>query len=247
MVSLLKDLPQQTTTAKRFLNLSYVLKPDGWQLMHDDHHCLINQLTSEQTAPYLLDVIMTTYYRESGYEYAFHGAAAQWQNTNIFLPAPSGSGKSTLFAHLTHQLKATPYSDEVIVLDSAFNPKQVPFPMTLKSGSWPLFADMTFLEPGWQRKDGRQLKYHFLSWQTPSLATKNMMIFPRYQADHQGGIQKIGPCKAIFNLSYSGYEFAHGENEAAISKLLNWLNSIDIYEMIYPDSKIAEALIRENL
>lgn len=247
IVLLFQALPNADKTANKFLNLSIERHGNLWTLCHDNSTELITHLEEKQTVPYLLDVVMTTFYREIGYCSAFHGAAVQWQNSNLLFPAPSGSGKSTLFAHLVHNQKAIPYSDEVIVLDYKFNPLQVPFPMTLKTGSWPLFKDIKFTNKIWQRTDGRALKYHSLEWPPTKKGLPTVMIFPQYQAEQNGHLHKIGPCKAMFNLGLSGYEFFEGENEMTIGQLLDWLNTIKIYEMIYPNSLKAEQMLREIL
>lgn len=247
LTKLFKDLPRSSKANHQFLNLSLHLDENGWAIIHNEKDLLIDSLDTNQTAPYILDIVMTVYYREMGYKYAFHGSAVQWHEKNLFFPAPSGSGKSTLFAHFVHDLNATPFSDEVIALDNHFDPMQMPFPMTLKTGSWPLFPNMEYAEPEWQRTDKRTLKYSFLNWSAPLASKQNFMFFPRYMPEHTGGIQKIGPCKAIFNLGFSGYELAQGEDEQTITQLLEWLNDINLFEMVYPSSSVAERLISEAL
>lgn len=244
--TLLNDLPITTEPVNLFLNINLRFTANGWEIIIDDTNCVINGLTIEQTAPYFLDIVMTMFYRQSNFKYAFHGAAFQYNNYNVYLPALSGRGKSTLFAFF-NQLGAIPLSDEVIVLDGLLQPIPIPFPMTLKKGSWPLFSTLENNQKVWQRTDGRTLKYYPLKWQITKKELPCVIFFPHYSVEGNESIIKIGACKAIQNMGMSGYEFFEEENENLIASLLEWLNTIPIFELTYRSSKSAQHMIMSKL
>lgn len=225
-------------------HLDIVLKdtPQGW-ILQANQDFEVTGLKTEQLAPMLMDIIMTGYYRSLPFEFAFHGAAIQWQGKNMFFAAASGKGKSTLTAFFANQ-GATILSDEVICLDTDFEPSQIRLPMTLKSGSWPFAGSLDEQMSIWNRGDGRRLKYFVPKWREPQLNLPTALFFPSFDLDSDEKMQQTGPCKALQILALSGYEFA--ENSAdAINKLLIWLDSIPTFEVSYHDRSHALLMIKD--
>lgn len=239
-------LPKTECISEAFLNITLKQTQNGWAIIANENLTVIDNLETLETAPFILDLVMMIYYRQSNYQVAFHGSAVQFKGHNLFFPALSGSGKSTLFGHFNQQ-GAIPFSDEVIVLDSEFSPIPVPFPMTLKSGSWPLFPDFAHNPTIWKRPDGRMLKYYSPSWQSPVKSLPESLIFPQYSLSDPESIQAIGPCKSLQKIGLAGYEFFEEENEWVIDELLKWLDRIPVFEVFYHHCENAEQMIWSQL
>jgi len=246
IAELFLDLPKQDSKlTNHFLNIFIKKQTDTWAIYVDDKS-VINGLERAQVAPFVIDLAMAAYYRNTDFKYAFHGAGLQWLSHNLYFPAISGSGKSTLFAHLI-ELGAIPLSDEVVSLNEEFQPSPIPFPMTLKQGSWALFPKLKPFSPIWRRGESRLLKYYPLDW-SESLPNKPaLIIFPKYSEHGQESITSVTPCQAMYNLSSNGYELYQQGNEQMLDALLHWLDSIPLLEISYPNSESAERLIRRAI
>lgn len=246
LAKLFSQLPHSEIKNKDFLNIRLEKSNSGWAIIVNGNITVIDNLKSHETAPFILDLAMMTYYRQANFKIAFHGSAIQFKGHNLYFLAPSGSGKSTIFAYF-NQIGAIPFSDEALVLDSDFYPIPMPFPMTLKKGSWPLFPNYDHNQSIWQRPYGPALKYFFPKWKPPSKACPACMIFSQYSTSQPEYIQAIGPCKALQNIGLGGYELAEQESEETIENLLNWLDTIPIFEMSYQDFNNAEQMIMSQL
>lgn len=230
---LLSGLQAKTKKAVKYLNIEVAQTRQGWTIKGNDNFSFKN-IKTEFLMPMILDMVMTSYYRASNFNYAFHGAAIQWQGYNLYFAAASGKGKSTLSSYFS-SLDSTLLSDEVISLNKNFEPIQIKLPITLKPGSWNLANDLKEHPTEWQRPDGRKLKYYSPQWRLFQPGLKPVLILPNYDPNTEASILNIGPCNALKHLALSGYELLEEDKEEAIQNLLRWLNEIPKYQITYQD------------
>ena len=156
----------------------------------------------------------------------------------IFIfPGVSGSGKTSLCLHLvTHGF--TCYSDELAVINKDFSPQPLPFPVSIKSGAWPLF-DSAWPELGhskiWEKDNGIALKYLLLPTDldapVDSKITQQTIIFPTFDPEAvHASYKKLSPTQALVNIIQAGYQIKQGLNQANIVDLISFVNTIPACE-----------------
>jgi hypothetical protein len=165
----------------------------------------------------------------------------------ILLPGASGSGKTTLTAGLT--LAGFKYfSDEVALLEEETLALR-PFPLALgvKRGAlaaveerWPEVAALQ----AHTRVDGELVRYLALPRErcapADSTCAAGWLIFPRYGADLATELRPISQPEALRRLMQECMVLPQSLDEAHVEKLVQWMRTLECYEL--PMSSLARAV-----
>ena len=182
---------------------------NGWAILLDGkiQHAIED---STSVADILRTVILDTIGSKLGNWIGLHAAGVLSPAGKVLLlAAPSGSGKSTLALEL--MLAGFEYlGDDTQILN--LDTQEVwPFPTSanLKPGSWPLFekqlpelTDIQIFRP-----DTRPVKFLPIKLDLEEVNRPyktRALLFPEYNEDTEGSIEKIGPSVQIKLLSDSG-------------------------------------------
>jgi hypothetical protein len=158
-----------------------------------------------------------------------HAGAIGTPEGGAILAGPSFSGKSTLCAAL-HQAGLLCFGDDSVCLTPAFEIAGMPFALSLREGSWPLFPHL----------DRPRFLASNLNGQSPTIPSK-LLIFVNYDPDAAATTTESVPTlDALVSINQSGFWVEH--TQLAISAFLEWLSRIPIYRLTY--SSLTEAVSR---
>lgn len=158
-----------------------------------------------------------------------HAGAIGTPEGGVILAGPSFSGKSTLCAAL-HQAGLLCFGDDSVCLTPAFEIAGMPFALSLREGSWPLFPHL----------DRPRFLASNLNGQSPTIPSK-LLIFVNYDPDAAATTTESVPTfDALVSINQSGFWVEH--TQLAISAFLEWLSRIPIYRLTY--SSLTEAVSR---
>lgn len=178
---------------------------------------------------------------------SIHAGVVAFGDTCVLLPAQAGSGKTTLTAALA-RAGATYFSDE-IGLVNADNLDVIPVPLslTIKDGS---VAPLRHLYPELDelivhvREDHVRVRY--LPPPAAALplagatARARWIVFPAYAADATTELRPIDRPTALRRLLTESYMPPHRLNRASVEALVQWMRTVDCYEL--PFSSLDEAV-----
>ena len=199
--------------------------------------------------PIVQDMIRLLYYHNIDYLIALHSAALEYKGKTLLFPASSGSGKSTLTAYLMHHGFHV-FSDELTIIKKDTSIVPLPFPLSIKEGSWNILANFT--------KEGEELTTHYrfdeqkLYLLPPTqMANNNIssnnayIIFPTYIKDTEIILTSIDIIEALELMSNIQYHIANYKDVANIESWLNILITCKIYKLSYSNIEEAKKMIKE--
>jgi hypothetical protein len=163
-----------------------------------------------------------------------HAGAIGTEKACVILAGASFSGKSTLCVSLMLSGLLC-YSDDSAAFTQDFEVAGMPFAISLREGSWPLFP--------------KSYRTRFLPSNlnaTTPTAPPIALIFVNYQADAQGTIlDPIQPFDALVAIQQSGFWVEHSQQ--AIRSFLDWICKVPIYRLTYSDLAAATQTVRDLL
>ncbi len=149
-----------------------------------------------------------------------HAGAVGNQDRCVILAGASFSGKSTLCAALM-QSGLLCYSDDSACLTTDFEVAGMPFALSLRESSWPLFPGL----------DHRRFLTSNLNGTSPS-AVPIALIFVEYRAEVQSTtLESVGLFDALVALQESGFWVK--PTKPAIAAVLDWLSRLPIHRLRY--------------
>jgi hypothetical protein len=158
-----------------------------------------------------------------------HAGAVGTLQASAILAGPSFSGKSTLCAAL-HQAGMLCFGDDSVCLTPSFEVAGMPFALSLREGSWPLFP----------RLNSPRFLPSNLNGRSPTVASK-VLLFVNYDPEATATTMEPVPIfDALVSINQSGFWVEH--TKTAISAFLEWLSRIPIYRLTY--SSLTEAVSR---
>ena len=163
-----------------------------------------------------------------------HAGAVGTESSCVILAGASFSGKSTLCVSLMLSGLLC-YSDDSAAFTRDFAIAGLPFAISLREGSWPLFPE--------------QFRTRFLPSNlkgTTPVAPPAALIFVNYQADAQGtALDPMEPFDALIAIQQSGFWVEH--SQPAIQAFLGWICKIPIYRLTYSDLASGTQTVRQLL
>lgn len=158
-----------------------------------------------------------------------HAGAVGNSDSCIILAGASYSGKSTLCAAVM-QSGLLCYSDDSACLTEHFTVAGMPFAISLREGSWPLFPEL----------NGPRFVGSNLNGSSPEAKAVGL-IFVNYDPEAAATtLQPVSTFEALTRLNASGFWVEH--TKEAITAFLNWLGCIPIRELRY--SSLREAVLK---
>jgi hypothetical protein len=159
----------------------------------------------------------------------------------VLLAGQSHCGKSTLCAALMGRGLAY-YCDDSAVLDREFRVTPMPFPVMLRSGSWPSIEDRfpAFKDsPVYRRWD---TEVRFLTPVTaPGPAAVTALIFVRHERGAETQLAELSVLDSLLALQRSGFWVEHARE--SIERFLSWLAGIGRYNLRYSKLEDAEGIV----
>ena len=186
---------------------------------------------------------MVAAYRRSQCLVSLHAAAVTANNKCVLLAGVPGSGKSTLTAALLAKGFGYCADDTALLTEPPIRVRGVPTRLGLKEGSWPvvreLWPELDALAVH-QRADGKRIRYLLpdnVMSATPSDAaqTAHVLVFPHYESDSPTVMQRLRRADALLKLAESGYDIPEVINGDVVATLIDWMTSLDCYELHYSD------------
>lgn len=162
-----------------------------------------------------------------------HGGAAGTRESCVIVAGASFSGKSTLCVALM-QAGLLCYSDDSACLTFDFKIVGMPFAVSLRESSWPLFPNL----------DRPRFLPSNLNGTSPAVRPA-AMIFVNYQPDAPTTLEPVATFDALVGLQQSGFGVEH--TEPAIHAFVDWISHLPIYELTYSSLPEAVAVVRNLL
>jgi hypothetical protein len=163
-----------------------------------------------------------------------HAGAVGNSEACVILAGASFSGKSTLCAALMLSGLLC-YSDDSALLTTNFEIAGMPFALSIREGSWPLFPQL----------DRPRFLPSNLNGTTPATPPK-ALVFVNYQPETQTTIlEPVEPFEALIAINQSGFWVEH--TQPSIAAFIDWLARIPIHRLTYSDLQSAAATVRNLL
>ena len=205
-----------------------------------------------EIAPRLSYYVIDSVYRGIDFLIAIHAAALSLGDSCVVFPGNCGVGKTTLSAALIKD-GFKYFTDDTAILDrKTLRVISVPVSLRIKEGSWETVQkifDESFSMTEHAASEGRKIRY--LSPPEGSTAQGNepgdlvkALVFPKYSPEFKTSVQPISRLDAIRRLQECGYDLGACLNRSRVVELLNWIKSVDCYEMNIGLLSEATAIVR---
>lgn len=182
---------------------------------------------------------------------AIHAAAVANGHSCVLLPAPPGGGKSTLAAAMMASGYHYCTDDFAMLSREPICLRPTPVSLTLKSGSWPVLADVLpaiAALTSYRRLDGKVVKY-LPPWpgsfaQPPRTGLPvAAIVFPKYARNCESELRPITRGQAFMRITESGYDVPGGLDTDWMSITVRWLRDVPCYELPFSDVNRAVAAL----
>ena len=234
LAATLVDVTVEAADPPTLLSIRIVASGDGYTIERDDDM----PPRSIATRGAVIDWVLSRWNKEVLYgseHVCIHTGAVVGSAGTLLLPAASGSGKSTLTAALV-QAGYGYLSDEAIAFDLGSGELLAyPKPISLKSGSWPLFAPLLAGEVG----DGPDIPRHVAASTLRSGAPARpspvvAIVFPEFHAEGRSELAPVRRAEALIELATDTIRF----NERArpsIDRLASVVRGATCHRLVHAD------------
>jgi hypothetical protein len=174
---------------------------------------------------------------------AFHGALLAQDDRSVLLSAPSGSGKTTLAIALA-KAGWSVLTDEMALLDRGLSWRGLPFRPCVKSENYALIAS-TFPEVGNAMEHvrfGRRVKFLPIRLDTRPVMLRTV-VFPEYRPDAESSLVPVSPAEGLQRLLAQCIYVPPGFNEADVTRLVSWHDSVRYLSLVFGDARSASDLV----
>ncbi len=201
---------------------------------------VIEDCAFDELAPIVHGVFIVRFYEANFTSLAFHCAAMCSEAGTILMPGASGSGKSTLAAALA--ASGFPYvTDELVLVDlEQGSMLGAPLAIGLKEGSWELsdgyYPHIGQLE-SFLRQDGQRIKYITPASVCEGYTFDNIscIVFPKLIDEHSLSLHPVSTLETFARLTEAGYDTRRKLCIQDVGIILDWIGSIQVYELRYRD------------
>jgi len=194
----------------------------------------------------LQDIMLIALYQSKKHLISIHAATLEYHKNVFLFPAISGSGKTTLAAALMKS-NFTLYSDELAIIDLKGNILPLPFPLSIKEGSWKILKDSYPILSKTDyhiRFDNQKVKYLPPEHKAASFNKPTHIIFPKYTKNVATKLTTLSVCEAMYQIKEAGYELNEPLNIENFEKILDYLMLLPAYQLEYSSLDEAITLIK---
>lgn len=197
----------------------------------------------------LINRILELSYPDARFLALLHAGGVVVNGGVVILAGGKGSGKSTLTASLVaHGLPFV--GDDLVPIDGRTgNVMPAPFAIGAKQGSWAILKEAypEILKLRSYELDGTRVRYLNVSSKRCGIPPNGLpvrsIVFPMFDANGQGGIQKINALQALEQVTSTGSWIS--TTKADLSTLLRIFSDIDVFLMRYDYSEMAIDLFKK--
>lgn len=186
-------------------------------------------------------------YAKARFDVAFHAAMVANADCGVLLSAPRERGKSTLAAFLIARgFDLLADEPALLRLDTA-SVLDLPLPISLKEGSWPLFAaDLRQIEgsPVHIRSDGTKIRLVHPPRYSATPRRITHVVFPHYCPSLSPQIEPVSPFLALRLLSEGGMRLAPHLSRNSFECFLNLICETASYRLCYASLREASQMLR---
>jgi hypothetical protein len=181
-------------------------------------------------------------YAASQSQLLIHGATVFSGERCVLLPGQPRAGKSTLTAALVASGLGFCTDDFSLLDQNPLRLRGIPLCIGLKEGSWPLFEQSipaVAALPTHVREDGQQVRY--LPPPVQRLAKPQdhfrvtAIVFPRLSENAACMLNPLPRSAALLQIAESGYHLMGELNADTVEATIEWLKTLDCYELHYWD------------
>lgn len=168
-----------------------------------------------------------------------HGSCVSRHDRSLLLAGQGGSGKSTLTAALLQE-DWRYLADDITILDGpSLVPVPVPFAISVKSGSWPVLAQ---IYPRLMRQHEhvlgrRRIRYLSVPQSEESSAAPIAIICPEYSAGCEPSLLTLDPLTVLDRL-FSPESWVD-VTPTSLTAFLAWIGQTPAYALRYPTTQVA--------
>jgi hypothetical protein len=218
LIPRLGDLPPSTEPPAHTIHLRQA--PHATLLYLDGTHLATESLVTAARAR-LLQELTRLAQPNPAFTAILHAGAVGTPRSAAILAGPSFSGKSTLCAALQQQGDLLCLGDDSACLTPDFHIAGMPFALSLREGSWPLFPQL----------DRPRFLPSNLNGTSP-LVPATCLLFVNYDPSATATVLDPVPTfDALVALNESGFWIEH--TQPAITAFLDWLAQIPIHRLTY--------------
>jgi Coenzyme PQQ synthesis protein D (PqqD) len=194
-------------------------------------------------APLIHATVLHLSYAASQSLVSLHGAAVfSGDGRCVVLPGRPGAGKSTLTAALVSAGLGYCTDDFILLDGDPLYLRGIPLCIGLKTGSWPLLEDSTpgiAALPTHLRADGQQVRYLAPPLERVAHAEERFkvaaIVFPCIAENQPCRLGALTRSAALVRIADAGYHLLGGLDEVTFLAILEWVRSLDCYELSYSD------------
>ncbi len=228
----LGDLPRSTDPQAHTFHLRQT--PHATLLYLDGTHLATESLVTAARARLLQELTRLAQPSQT-FTAILHAGAVGTTCSAAILAGPSFSGKSTLCAALQQQGDLLCLGDDSACLTPDFHIAGMPFALSLREGSWPLFPHL----------DRPRFLPSNLNGASP-LVPATRLLFVNYDpAATATTLDPVPTFDALVALNESGFWIEH--TQPAIAAFLEWLAQIPIHRLTYSSLAAAVAQVKTLL
>jgi hypothetical protein len=192
--------------------------------------------------------LMLKHLLERSDEVALHAACLARNGETLLLCGAPGAGKSTLTLALLQSGFAY-LGDDVTFVDERGEVRALPFPLTIKEGSWPIVRQLDIEPdnlPTWNRADGQRVKY--VPTPSPNQYERRpvrAIVSLMRGAAGEPSIQPRPKLDQLRALLTEGYAASGKASPDAFTGLVKLANTASCAELHYSDVQRAAQLLRD--
>ena len=146
------------------------------------------------------------------------------------------------------------FTDELAIIDRAMR-LVIPCPVSLrvKDGAWEAVAGLWKTSPNALTTYAlNDLRIRYLPPLEGSFAADpeeavpaGALVFPRYSPDADTSLSVLGRIEALQRLQEAGYALKDSLNTAKVSEMVDWIKSVECYEMKVGSLKSAVSIVKD--
>lgn len=195
----------------------------------------------------LMHAARSLLYAKTRYDVAFHAAMVANAGCGVLLSAPRERGKSTLAAFLiAHGFDLLADEPALLQLDTS-SVLALPLPISLKEGSWPLFAGQLprfEQSPMHIRSDGTKIRLLHPPQYSSAPHRITHIVFPHYSPSLPPQIEPVSPFLALRLLSEGGMRLAPHLSGSNFELFLTFICETARYRLRYTSLREASQMLQ---
>ena len=195
------------------------------------------------------ELILSWEYPKTEFLVYFHAAAVSRNGHSALLPGVSGIGKSTLTAYLVGCGLDYLGDDCVAMARADWSLRPLPTCLSLKSGSWPLLADLypELSNLPTVHSHGREARYVEPRQTQYAGRAPSVILFPSYAKGGETCLRALAPLQTMARLIETSTDLHRPATSATLAEFLQFVERTPAYELVYRNLPSAKAAIEDWL